>query len=323
MNLYGRLTVSLADERDFNLNNFADTINANINPPRKVSGDDIYVRAIYLISDHVNSYGGRFPLNELEGLCKMIVDSPVLIGHNKSELPIARNFKAEVVTKEDGNWVKVWFYWLKETDGSEALLANIDGGIYKEGSIGFIYSFPECGICGKDIRECSHTPLKKYAVADQDIICSYNYRRIEKVLETSLVFRGANPDTKATNELSIRRKTESHYECNYKLYRIRKAVLLSMDYLDQDIVLLFPQFNPSLLSKGKRLIGYKIEQMGKNMSHQMKLMSGECGKLSLEEGGKSNQVISIRGKTLNGRYQLQPAFWGRKELILLSKQSEN
>ena len=203
MNLYGRLSVSLAEERGAGLESLAQIINNVIRPPAPVSADDIYVRAIYLVSDQVNSYGGRFPEDELQNLCRLIIDSPVLVGHNKNELPIARNFKAEVQAEDGRSWVKVWFYWLKDAEGSEALRANIDGGIYKEGSIGFIFNHPECGICGEDIRNCSHTPLKKYDCAEGERVCHYNYRGIEKVLETSLVFRGANPDTRITNELLL------------------------------------------------------------------------------------------------------------------------
>jgi hypothetical protein len=203
MNLYGRMEVNLSEEREFDYDEFAQVINQTVRPPREVRGEDINVRAIYLVSDRVNSYGGRFPREELENLCAMVIDSPVLVGHARNELPIARNFKAEVVSEGDENWVKVWFYWLKEADGSEALLANLDGGIYKEGSIGFVFSLPECGICGRDIRDCEHTPLKKYLIDGSEKTCYYNYRNIEKVLETSLVFRGANPNTRVTDELII------------------------------------------------------------------------------------------------------------------------
>lgn len=201
MNLYGRLSVSLVEERDYKSDNFAEIINNVVCPPVRVAADDIQVRAIYLVSDQVNSYGGRFPKDELQNLCELIIDSPVLVGHDKSELPIARNFRAEVQTEDDRNWVKVWFYWLKNVEGSEALRTNIDGGIYKEGSIGFIFTHPECSICGEDIRNCSHTPLKNYTCGGEEQTCHYNYRGIEKVLETSLVFRGANPDTRITNKL--------------------------------------------------------------------------------------------------------------------------
>jgi hypothetical protein len=75
---------------------------------------------------------------------------------------------------------------------------NIDGGIYKECSIGFTFALPECSICGDDIRTCEHEPMGTYG---DDQTCHFNYRKIERVLETSLVYRGAIPETGVTREL--------------------------------------------------------------------------------------------------------------------------
>lgn len=58
--------------------------------------EDIYVRTMFLVSDEVNSYGGRFPLKELFNIVDLVIDSPVMLGHIKERLPIARNFKTEV-----------------------------------------------------------------------------------------------------------------------------------------------------------------------------------------------------------------------------------
>lgn len=41
-------------------------INQRIQPPVDVTAEDIYIRAMYLVSDQVNSYGGRFPKEEQE-----------------------------------------------------------------------------------------------------------------------------------------------------------------------------------------------------------------------------------------------------------------
>jgi len=201
-NLYGKLTASLIDNDLSFPPELADIINNNISPPEKVTADDIYVRAMYIVSDEVNSYGGRFPADEFETLIRLIIDSPVLIGHRKDSLPIARNFHAEPVRKEDANWIKVYFYWLKNARGAETLKNNIDGGIYKECSISFVFSRPECSICGDDIRRCGHRPFKEYQTADGTKSAAYfNYRQIEKVLETSIVYRGSVHDTSLTNEL--------------------------------------------------------------------------------------------------------------------------
>lgn len=72
-------------------------INSRIQPPKPVTKEEIFVRTMFLVSDEINTYGGRFPLEELHHLTDLVIDSPVMVGHTKEKLPIARNFKAEVV----------------------------------------------------------------------------------------------------------------------------------------------------------------------------------------------------------------------------------
>jgi hypothetical protein len=104
------------------------------------------------------------------------------------------------VEKDGRRWVKCWFYWLKKTTGAETLRENIDGGVYKECSISFSFRLPECSICGKDIRLCQHQPFDSYDTPDGPQVCHFRYRRIERVLETSLVYRGAVPNTSIARE---------------------------------------------------------------------------------------------------------------------------
>lgn len=234
MRLYGRLSVRPAENRDYDPDGFAKIINDRIDPPRQLRGDDIFVRAMYLVSDQVNSFGGRFPADELDNLCEKIIDSPVLVGHNKSQLPIARNFMAEKTKRGDQIWVKVYFYWLRQAEGAETLARNIDGGVYREGSIGFIFSLPECSICGKDIRDCKHQPNQSYGDHDSPQVCHYNYRRIERVLETSLVYRGATPGTSFARELIARIPSESELRKSMqgdKSVEIRRRIVLATEKL--------------------------------------------------------------------------------------------
>jgi len=156
---------------------------------------------MYIVSDEVNSFGGRFPSDELGHLAELLVDSPVMVGHRKDKLPVARTFHAEIVTRDDKNWVKSYFYWLRSSSGADDLMQNIDAGIYKECSIGFTYMFPECSVCSKDIRTCRHEPFEQYQVGGDRHTCHFNYRQVERVLETSLVYRGAVPDTAMSKEL--------------------------------------------------------------------------------------------------------------------------
>ncbi|NIM99542.1 MAG: hypothetical protein GTO24_16165 [candidate division Zixibacteria bacterium] len=184
-------------------------INSRIKPPKPVTKEDIFVRTMFLVSDEVNSYGGRFPLEELVKISNLVIDSPVIVGHTKEKLPIARNFKAELAQKDCQNWLKVWFYWLKNAKDASSLKDNIDHGIYKECSLGFVFEFPECSICGEDMRKCSHIPFKSYSTQDGEKEAYFNYRNVIRVLETSLVYRGAVPNTSMSDELGVYQKGSS------------------------------------------------------------------------------------------------------------------
>ncbi|MFQ6032454.1 MAG: hypothetical protein ACE5K2_05980, partial [Candidatus Zixiibacteriota bacterium] len=208
-------------------------INSQISPPKPVTKEDVYIRTMFLVSDEVNSYGGRFPIEELPKIAELVIDSPVIVGHTKERLPIARNFKAELVerkgTRPEGssrgkNWVKVWFYWLKNSKDALSLKENIDHGIYKECSLGFVFEHPECSICGEDMRQCQHVPFKTYQTEDGEKEAFFNYRNVTKVLETSLVYRGAVPNTSMSDELLLYQKHDCK-DKSCKLGRVYKEVV--------------------------------------------------------------------------------------------------
>ena len=197
---FGRLTTQLSEQTIPPDDRFCEEINRLIAPATPLTPDQIFVAAMYLVSDQINSFGGRFPVDEHSRLAELLVDSPVLVGHRKDTLPIARNFRAEMVDRGNEHWVKSYFYWLSGSQGAESLKANIDGGLYKECSIAFTYNLPECSICGDDIRNCEHEPGESYSGEAGDAICHFNYRQIDRVLESSLVYRGAVPNTLVTTE---------------------------------------------------------------------------------------------------------------------------
>ncbi len=179
-------------------------INTRVKPNEALKEADVFIRKMFLVSDQINSVGGRFDRKELEKMAELIIDSPVLIGHNHQILPIARNFKAEnVVEKSGAVWLAANFYWLAGSEGAENLLKNIDGGIYKEVSAAFLFELPECSVCGRDIHACEHIPFRRYAVPNGPMQPAFFwYRNVSKVLETSLVFRGAVVGTKITMPLA-------------------------------------------------------------------------------------------------------------------------
>jgi hypothetical protein len=222
--LLGNLEGRLQNKEELFSDDLVSLINFHIKPPVPVERDRIFIRAMFLVSDEVNSYGGCFPSDEHPKLASLLIDTPVLVGHKKDKLPIARNFKADLITKDGAHWIKVWFYWLINSEGAISLKENIDHGIYKECSIGFSFEIPECSICGEDMRRCQHIPFKGYPDKEgKQVQAHFNYRRINRVLETSLVYRGAIPNTSISNELLYQKHDCEDGICKFR--RIHREVV--------------------------------------------------------------------------------------------------
>ena len=191
-----RITALAAPEPE-QTEQLVELINSTVQPNRPLADKDVFIRSMHLASDRINSFGGRFDIDELQKMKELAVDCPVLVGHNHQLLPIGRNFKAELIRKDDAAWLVTHFYWLAESEGAADLAKNIDGGIYKGVSAAFLFEYPECSICEKDIRSCDHVPFRRYYNRRREAGAAFFwYRNVSKMLETSLVYRGAVPDTK-------------------------------------------------------------------------------------------------------------------------------
>ncbi|HXF49632.1 MAG TPA: hypothetical protein VNL73_09460 [Verrucomicrobiae bacterium] len=167
-------------------------INQKVKPNKPLEGKEVFIRKMFLVSDQINSFGGRFDRKELLKMAELVIDAPVLVGHNHQKLPIGRSFSAEIVERNGAAWLAAHFYWLAEAAGAENLAKNIDGGIYKEVSAAFLFETPECSVCGGNIRSCEHVPFRRYAVPNGSLKPAFFwYRNVSKFLEASLVFRGA------------------------------------------------------------------------------------------------------------------------------------
>ncbi len=292
----GRITARLVhpDEETYS-QDLVDLINENIKPPTPVNKEDVYIGAMYVVSDEVNSFGGRFPPEEHERLAHLLVDSPVMVGHRKDKLPIGRNFHAAVVERDGKSWVKSYFYWLKSTDGAESLRENIEGGIYKECSIGFTFLFPECSLCGKDIRTCPHEPFQRYVTEDDDKgdPVTFNYRQIERVLETSLVYRGALPDTSVSKELELSESTKADGSGNRASEVTCISSLSELDSEKEYLVVPFYESLPVMVSCERKMLTLH-RQSGEQIDQQI------CVRFPVQHLPKIDQayghLVGYRGK---------------------------
>jgi hypothetical protein len=195
--LTGQLSIDNPNRRKAFL---IDKINEIIKPPRQATENNVNIRAMYLLNDLVNAHGGRFDREEFSALCRLILDTPVMIGHNRAEAPLARTFHAELEEKEGVLWLKSYFYWpRREESAADEMLEKIDSGILKECSISFVYTFPECSVCGEDMRKCPH---EIDLSSDENRKQYFYYKGIREVLETSLVYKGSVKGTFVTDKLA-------------------------------------------------------------------------------------------------------------------------
>jgi len=160
-------------------------------PPVPVSERDIYVRRCRLAGDAVDAYHGCFRTEDLHKLLALLQGAPLLVGHDKRTLGVARFFGGSVEERDGHRYIVPRFYWLRSHSSAEDLRVAIDGGLYAEASLSFCYEKPTCSVCGQDIRQCEHLP----GSPGENEPIFYYYDNVVAVLEGSLVYRGAEPGT--------------------------------------------------------------------------------------------------------------------------------
>ncbi len=169
--------------------------------PKPLRADQVYIRSMFLCSNQLCLFDGcRFTKEALEDIVRKVIGQSVLTGHNRTTLPLARFFKANLVERgenEDGEpilFVRAWFYWLRETTGANDLLLNIDGGVYREVSLAWKYKNWHCSICGIENGKCGHSLGERYG----NRLCYRLIDHVLDVLEGSLVYKGADRNTYLT-----------------------------------------------------------------------------------------------------------------------------
>ncbi len=215
-NLTGHLAVTALGECEYDKAQLIAEINRTIRPAQPATTDSVYIGVLMAASNQVNTQGGCFAREELAQLAELVVDSPVLIGHKKNELPIGRVFRGEIINRAGVPWLRALFYWHRSQANTEEIKTGIDAGIYKECSLGFLYAKPECGICRGDMRHCRHRVNEVVRLGGREIKAFYYYKQIERVLEISLVYRGAvagtSVSTLAIDSGEPSRQSVGHYE---------------------------------------------------------------------------------------------------------------
>ena len=143
---------------------------------RALKEDEVYTFAVRLCDNEVDRDGERFPRATLEELAELFVGKSGIFDHEwTTKGQAARIYRTEIVEEEDvcsqgeGRcYLKGYAYMLRGGE-NDALIAQIEGGIKKEVSVGCSVERCVCSICGEDINTCAH---KKGEVYGGKVCCA-------------------------------------------------------------------------------------------------------------------------------------------------------
>ena len=136
---------------------------------KKLTADEVYTFAVRLCDNEVDRDGERFATETLEELAALFVGKSGIFDHQWSARgQNARIYRTELV-RESGTlttageplcYLKGYAYMVR-TDSNRDLIAEIEGGIKKEVSVGCAVAEAKCSICGENIHDKARCPHEK------------------------------------------------------------------------------------------------------------------------------------------------------------------
>ena len=135
----------------------------------EVRAEDLYTFAVRLCDNEVDRDGERFDRATLTELAELFVGKCGIFDHEwTAQGQTARLYRTEVVdgegvteTGEPYCYLKGYAYMLR-SEKNAALIAEIEGGIKKEVSVGCSVAHSVCSICGAEAGSCGHEKGKTY-----------------------------------------------------------------------------------------------------------------------------------------------------------------
>ncbi|HOD96543.1 MAG TPA: hypothetical protein PLQ42_12740 [Candidatus Hydrogenedentes bacterium] len=161
--------------------------------------EEVALFTLDLCNNKIDRHFSRFPEEELEKVNRLTPGRPLMERHDLTgTLPRGTFFRSQLHHEGGHISVRPEVYVLRIDDNRDFIL-NIEGGVYRETSISFSFRKPECSICGKDLRRCSHIPGRQYG----DALCHFIMRDVVDVVEGSVVSAGSQGTGFVSQERAI------------------------------------------------------------------------------------------------------------------------
>lgn len=121
-----------------------------------LTAEEVYCFRVRLCDDLPDRDFERFDTAALAKLAELFRGKTGILDHEwSSQHQIARIFDTELCREQDVTFIRADCYMLR-SEKNAAIIADIEGGIKKEVSVGCAMARATCGICGKPYGECSH-----------------------------------------------------------------------------------------------------------------------------------------------------------------------
>ena len=167
---------------------------------KRLTAEEVYLFTVRLCDNEVDRDGERFSPRALEELARRFVGKSGIFDHQWSARgQAARIYRAEVVAQpqrrtragDEYRYLKGWAYMLR-TQANADLIAEIEGGIKREVSVGCAVEKTVCSICGGNLAAggCGHVKGAYY----DGKLCWGELTGVTDVYEWSFVAVPAQPE---------------------------------------------------------------------------------------------------------------------------------
>ena len=164
--------------------------------PVPLTADEVFTFKAVLCDNEVDRVFDQFTQKALQDMQKLYLGKTVIKDHRRSvDGQVARIYKTELVqgtkTLKSGELYTqlVAHCYMVRTASNADLIAEIKGGIKKEGSVGFSPASSICSICGTDNAKtyCRHFPGRTYDKEGGQEVCTFKIAGVRDAYEFSLV----------------------------------------------------------------------------------------------------------------------------------------
>lgn len=161
-----------------------------------LKADEVFTFKAVLCDNEIDRAYDQFTQKALQDMQKLFLGKTVIKDHNRrTDGQVARIYATELVqagkTMKSGELYTqlVAHCYMVKTASNADLIAEIKGGIKKEGSVSFSPSSAICSICGTDNTKtyCRHWPGKDYDKESGKETCIFKLSGVRDAYEFSLV----------------------------------------------------------------------------------------------------------------------------------------